>query len=455
VLPIGDRSQAAPLEEATYRKVTRRIVPFLMLGYLVAYLDRVNVGFAKLQMLTDLKFSETVYGFGAGMFFIGYFLFEVPSNLILHRVGARVWIARIMLTWGIVSASFLFLPKTGTVPVLGAIATWIEGTPDRGVDLLFYVLRFLLGLAEAGFYPGIILYLTRWYPTHRRARVVSLFMIAIPISGIVGSPISGWIMATFHGAHGMSGWQWLFLLEAVPSIVMGAVIFLCLDDGIRSAKWLNEDEKTLLERRLDQNRVGETEHASVAAVLSDGRIWLMCLIYFTCAMGQYGLTLWMPTLVKAAGIQGVLKIGMFSAIPYVATGVAMLVTGRTADRTRARRGHLAGALLAGGIGLVVAPLAGTHTALAVASLSLAAAGTITAAPLFWSLPTAFLQGRAAAAGIAVINSVANIGGFLSPYLVGWLADRTHSSSAGMYMTAGIVFFGMLITLMVPGRLVNR
>jgi MFS family permease len=455
VPPSADSPQTSPLEEATYRKVTWRLVPFLMFCYLVAYLDRVNVGFAKLQMLGDLKFSETVYGFGAGMFFIGYFFFEVPSNLILHRVGARVWIARIMLTWGIISASFLFLPKTGTVPVLGAIATWMAGTPDRGADLLFYVLRFLLGLAEAGFYPGIILYLTRWYPTHRRARVVSLFMIAIPISGIVGSPLSGWIMATFHGAVGMSGWQWLFVIEAIPSVVMSAVVFLFLDDGIRSAKWLSEGEKAMLERSLDQDRVAEPEHASVAAVLSDGRIWQMCLIYFTCAMGQYGLTLWMPTLVKAVGIQGVLKIGMFSAIPYVATAVAMLILGRTADRTRARRGHLAGALLAGAIGLLMAPLAGTHTALAMASLSLAAAGTITAAPLFWSLPTAFLQGRAAAAGIATINSVANLGGFLSPYLVGWLADRTHTSSAGMYMTAGIVLVGMVVTLTVPARLVNR
>jgi len=284
---------------------------------------------------------------------------------------------------------------------------------------------------------------------------VSLFMIAIPISGILGSPLSGWIMATFHGTAGMTGWQWLFLLEAAPSLLMGIAVFLFLDDGIRSAGWLNEGEKALLERNLDQNRAAEAEHASVAAVLSDGRIWQMCLIYFTCAMGQYGLTLWMPTLVKAAGIQGVLKIGLFSAIPYVATAVAMLVLGRTADRTRERRWHLAGALLAGGVGLLLAPVAGTNTALAMASLSLAAAGTITAAPLFWSLPTAFLQGRAAAAGIATINSVANLGGFLSPYLVGWLADRTHSSSAGMYMTAGIVFFGVIVTLTVPPKLVNR
>jgi MFS family permease len=280
-------------------------------------------------------------------------------------------------------------------------------------------------------------------------------MTAIPVSGILGSPLSGWIMERFHGANGMAGWQWLFLLEAVPSILMGLLVIAYLDDGIRSAKWLEESEKLLLERNLDQNRPAEAEHASVGAVLSDGRIWQMCFIYFTCAMGQYGLTLWMPSLVKAAGIKGVLNIGLFSAIPYVATAIAMLVLGRTADRTRERRLHVAGALLAGGIGLALTPLAGTQTALAMLSLSLAAAGTITAAPLFWSLPTAFLEGRAAAAGIATINSVANLGGFLSPYLVGWLTDVTHTTSAGMFMSAGIVFLGMLVTLTVPAKLVNR
>jgi MFS family permease len=423
----------SPIEEATYRKVTQRLVPFLMICYVVAYLDRVNVGFAKLQMLGDLHFSETIYGRGAGLFFIGYFLFELPSNLILHRVGARRWIARIMVTWGLVSASFVFVR-----------------TP-----MMFYTLRVLLGVAEAGFYPGIILYLTRWYPSHRRARVVALFMTAIPLSGIIGGPVSGWILDRFAHTAGWAGWQWLFLMEAIPSIVIGFIVLFYLDDSIQSATWLTPEERRLLAANLDHDRVGIAPHGSVLAVIVDPRVWRMCVIYFTCAMGQYALNFWMPTLIQAAGVKGFLGIGLFTAIPYSATVVVMLILGRSADRHRERRWHLAGALMAGAVGLLLTPIAGTHTALAMVCLTIAAAGTITAAPLFWSLPTAFLDGVAAAAGIATINSIANLGGYLSPDLIGRLKDLTHSSAAGMYMTAAIVFIGALVTLSVPAKLVNR
>ena len=424
---------AALTEEATYRKVTRRLVPFLMMCYVVAYLDRVNVGFAKLQMLGDLNFTETIYGRGAGLFFIGYFFFELPSNLILHRVGARRWIARIMVTWGLVSASFVFVR-----------------TPA-----MFYTLRVLLGIAEAGFYPGIILYLTRWYPSYRRARVVALFMTAIPISGIIGGPVSGWILERFAHTAGWAGWQWLFLLEAVPSLIMGVLVLIYLDDSIDSAKWLNPDEKRLLAGNLDRDRAGIIPHASVMAVLRDPRVWRMCVIYFTCAMGQYALNFWMPTLIQAAGVRGYFGIGLFTAIPYTATVITMLILGRSADRHRERRWHTAGALIAGGVGLLLTPIAGTHTALAVTCLTIAAAGTITAAPLFWSLPTAFLDGVAAAAGIATINSIANLGGYISPDLIGRLKDLTHNNAAGMYMTAVVVFIGALVTLSVPKTLVNK
>ena len=430
---VSSSASVSSFEDATYRKVTRRLVPFLMLCYVVAYLDRVNVGFAKLQMLGELGFTETIYGRAAGMFFIGYFIFEIPSNLILHRVGARIWIARIMVTWGLVSALFVFVR-----------------TP-----VMFYSLRFLLGLAEAGFYPGIILYLTRWYPSPRRARVVALFMIAIPLSGIVGSPLSGWIMDRFASVAGLAGWQWLFLLEAAPSILMGFVVLAYLDNDIRSARWLTEDERRLLVRNLDEDRAAIVEHASVFAVLRDRRIWLMCLIYFACVMGQYGLNFWMPTLVRAAGVVGVLQIGLFSAIPYIGAVIAMVVLSRSADRHRERRWHLAAAFLIGAVGLALTPLAGTNTSLAMTSLTIAAAGVMASAPLFWSLPTAFLDGRAAAAGIAAINSVANLGGYISPDLVGRLTDLTHSTAAGMYMTAGFVLLGALLALSVPARLVNR
>jgi D-galactonate transporter len=429
-------STAAPassFEDATYRKVTWRFVPFLMFCYVAAYLDRVNVGFARLQMLGDLNFSDTVFGLGAGMFFVGYVIFEVPSNLVLHRIGARVWIARIMITWGIISASFMFV----TTP------------------FMFYTLRFLLGVAEAGFYPGIILYLTRWFPSNRRARVVALFMTAIPMSGIIGGPLSGWIMERFSGTAGMAGWQWLFLLEALPSVVLGVAVFFYLDNDIRSARWLSAEERTVLDRNLDRDREGHVAHASLAAVAADRRLWLLCAIYFTSAMGQYGITIWLPTLVQATGIQDNLQIGLLSAIPYIGAIVAMLVLGRTADRTRERRWHVAGCLLVGAVGYALTPMASGNVVAAMICLTIAAAGIIASAPLFWSLPTAFLGGVAAAAGIAGINSVGNLGGFTSPFVVGWLMDVTGSTAAGLYVTAAVCVIGGLLVLTIPAKLVNR
>lgn len=423
----------AAFEAATYRKVTARLLPILILCYLVAYLDRVNIGFARLQMMDDLGFSETVYGFGAGIFFIGYFLFEVPSNIILHRVGARVWIGRIMITWGIVSGAFMFVK-----------------TP-----LMFYSLRFLLGLAEAGFYPGIILYLTYWFPSGRRARMTSLFMTAIPISGIFGGPLSGWIMQTFAGTHGWDGWQWLFLIEAVPSIVLGVVVILYLDNGIRSAAWLTEPEKRLLEQRVAEDGATVNAHLSIGDMFRDGRIWLMCLIYFSCAVGQYGLTFWMPVLMQSAGVTGVLMIGILTAVPYAAGAVAMLTLGHSADRRRTRRAHLAFALTLGAVALSASAMAGTQTVLAIVCLTLAAAGILSAAPLFWSLPTAILRGTAAAAGIATINSVANLGGFISPTVVGALRDMTGSTEAGMFAVSGTLIMGAMVALSIPGRLVDK
>jgi D-galactonate transporter len=420
-------------ETSAYRKVTWRLVPFLMLCYVVAYLDRVNVGFAKLQMLNDLQFSETVYGLGAGVFFIGYFLFEVPSNIILHRVGARIWIARIMITWAIISGAFAFVR-----------------TPE-----MFYVMRFLLGVAEAGFFPGIILYLTYWYPAERRARIIATFMAAIPLSGVIGGPLSGWIMESFSGAHGWAGWQWLFIIEAIPAAILSVAVLLYLDNGIRSAKWLTEDEKRILEEKIAHEGSNKVAHTSIRAVFADRRIWLMAMIYFCCVMGQYGLTFWMPTLIKTAGIQGVFKIGLFTAIPYSAAVVTMIWFGRNADKHRERRWHLVIPMTIGAIGLVGSALAGTHTALAVAFLTLGAAGVLTSAPLFWSMPTAFLGGVSAACGIAAINSVGNLAGFVSPYLIGWLKDTTHSTNIGMYVLAAVLVTGAVAVLTVPARLVNR
>lgn len=420
------------IKRIAYSKVFWRIVPFLMLCYVVAYLDRVNVGFAKLQMSTDLAFSETVYGLGAGIFFIGYFLFEVPSNVILHKVGARVWIARIMITWGLISAGFMF---TASAP-------------------MFYLLRFLLGVAEAGFYPGIILFLTYWYPSHRRAKIIAIFMSAIPISGIFGNPLSGWIMDSFHGSNGLAGWQWMFLIEAVPAILLGIAVFFFLDNGIRHAKWLSEAEKQAIEREIAQEEHGKERSHSVAGIFRDPRIWLMCLIYFCFVMGQYGLTFWMPTLVKATGVAGNLNIGLISAIPFICAVIAMNFFGRSADRYRERRWHLVVPALFGAVGFVIAATSPDPT-IAIAFLSLAAAGAITCAPLFWSLPTAFLGGTGAAAGIALINSVGNLAGFVSPYLVGYLKDLTGTTQVGMYALAAILVVGAILVLTVPPKLVNR
>ena len=424
---------ASSVEERGYRKVTRRLLPVLMVCYVVAYLDRVNIGFARLQMLADLGFSETVYGLGAGMFFIGYFLFEVPSNMILHRIGARIWIGRIMITWGLVSAMFMFVRTPG----------------------MFYLLRFLLGIAEAGFFPGIILYLTYWYPSHRRARMIALFMTAIPMSGVFGGPLSGWIMKSFSGVNGWAGWQWLFLVEAIPAIVIGIAVLFYLDNGIRSAAWLSDDEKAMLEAHIEHDRAAAPVHPSLIALARDARLWRMCMIYFCCSMSQYGLTFWMPTLIQTAGVRDVLTIGLLTAIPYAAAAIAMILLGRSSDARRERRWHTALPMLMGAAGLAASTIAGTHTAVAVLCLTVAAAGIISAAPLFWSLPTAILRDSAAAAGIAAINSVANLGGFVSPYVIGGLKDLTHSTSPGMYAVCAVLVVGALLVLGIPARLVNR
>ncbi|MFZ1180464.1 MAG: MFS transporter [Herbaspirillum sp.] len=420
-------------QNRVYAKVFWRIMPFLMLCYVIAYLDRVNIGFAKLQMSIDLGFSETVFGLGAGIFFIGYFLFEVPSNILMHKVGARIWIARIMITWGILSAAFMYVQ-----------------TPMQ-----FYVLRFLLGLAEAGFYPGIILYLTYWYPSHRRARVMAVFMSGIPVAGILGNPLSGWIMDTFHGATGMQGWQWMFVIEAIPAVLIGLATLAYLDNGIAKAKWLTSAEKKLLEEEIAADQKGKESAYSFADIIGDRRVWLVCLIYFCFVMGQYGLTLWMPTLIKATGISGNLHIGLLSAIPFGCAIIAMNLIGRSADARRERRWHLIMPAMMGATGFVGAALFADNTVISVAALSLAAAGVLTCAPLFWSLPTAFLSGAAAAVGIAAINSVGNLAGFVSPYLIGYLQDLTQDGAAGMYMLAIMLVIGAVAVLKTSPALVNK
>jgi len=421
-----------PFEEATYLKVTWRLIPLLLLCYIVAYLDRVNVGFAKLQMAGDLGFSDAVYGLGAGMFFIGYFFFEVPSNIILHRVGARVWIARIMVTWGIVSGGMMFIQT----------------------ETQFYVMRFLLGLAEAGFFPGIILYLTYWYPAHRRARIVTMFMTGIPLAGVIGGPLSGWIMKSWDQVSGLQGWQWMFLLEAIPSVLIGFVVYFYLDDRITSAKWLEDEERAILKQRIEEEE-SQKEHVPMMQVFKSGRMWTMSAIYFTMAMSLYGVSFWLPTIIKGMGVTDNLEIGLLSSLPWIAAVFSMLLFARSADKMRERRWHVVVPMLMGSTGLILSVLLSGNHYLSFAALVLACMGIVSAIPLFWSLPTAFLVGVGAAAGIAAINSIANLAGFLAPYLVGWLKQVTSSTDSGMYLLAAVLVIGAGITLTVPAKLVNR
>ncbi len=425
----GDRQK---LEDGIYAKVTLRLLPFLFLCYVAAYLDRVNVGFAKLSMLNDLQFSETVYGLGAGIFFIGYFLFEVPSNIIMHRVGARVWIARIMITWSILSAATMFVT-----------------TPTA-----FYVIRFLLGVAEAGFFPGIVLYLTYWFPAQRRGRMNALFMIGIPVAGVVGGPLSGWIMNYFAGWNGWHGWQWLFLIEAIPSLALGIMCLFYLPNTIRSSKWLSEDEKAILEANI-KAEAGTKQTHSISSVFTSGKVWLMAAIYFCCMMGLYGISFYLPTLVKASGVKDALDVGLLTAVPYTIGIIATLLVARSADRTGERRWHFAVASALGGLGLFLSTVYGDNVFLALCALSLGTAGMLSTMPVFWTYPSAILGGAAVAAGIGLINSVGNLAGFVSPFIVGWLKDVTGSTNTGMYFVAGALVLGALLALLQPRALVNK
>ncbi|HRH77980.1 MAG TPA: MFS transporter [Cellvibrionaceae bacterium] len=410
-------------ENALYRKVALRLLPVLFLCYLASYLDRVNVGFAKLHMLNDLKFSETVYGLGAGIFFIGYFLFEIPSNLALHKVGARLWIARIMITWALLSAAM----------------AWVT-TP-----MSFYVLRFLLGAAEAGFFPGVILYLTYWFPARRRGNITALFMTGVPISGVIGGPLSGWIGANMPGIYGLASWQWIFILEALPSFILGIAVILVLSDGIDSAPWLSAAEKQFLHTQIKTEEQSKSTH-SVQQLWRNPTLWLMALIYFCFVMGLYGVSFWLPSIIQNLGVQDTAQVGWLSAIPYAAACVAMIALGRSADKRHERRWHLAIPAALGGAGLICSALWAHNTVMAMAALTLATAGIISILPLFWSLPTAILGGIAAAAGIAFINSLGNLAGFLSPYLVGGLKDLTASTDSGLYVLAGFLWLGALLVL---------
>ncbi|WP_029077554.1 MFS transporter [Bradyrhizobium sp. th.b2] len=406
------------------RKISLRIVPFIMLLYFVAFIDRVNIGFASLTMNKDIGLSPTVYGFGAGIFFWGYFLFEVPSNIILHKIGARIWIARVMITWGLVSAAMAL----------------VQGATS------FYVLRFLLGAAEAGFFPGIILYLSYWFPARQRAAVTALFMAAAPLSTVLGSPVSGALLE-MDGLFGFKGWQWLFVLEAVPAVLLGFVVLGFLTDRPEQAKWLANDERAWLVKTMKAENDGKAATAShsIWRGLADPRVLALSLVYFGTSAGLYTLGVWAPQIIKAFGLSS-LQVGFLNAVPATIAVIAMVLWARHSDRTGERTWHVVLACLVASAGLALAGL-WTGLAAVIAALTLVNIGISSSKPPLWSMPTMFLSGSAAAAGIATINSIGNLGGFVGPAMIGWIKERTGSFEGGLYFVAALLVLSAVLTLL--------
>ncbi len=427
-------------EDRTYRKVILRILPVLLLCYMAAYLDRVNIGFAKLDMLNDLGLSNTAYALGASVFFWGYFLFEVPSNLLLHRYGARFWIARIMLSWAVVSMAVAF-----TEPL--ARFCHVE------TNTMFYVLRFLLGICEAGFFPGVILYLNYWFPTHRQSRVMSGFLIAMPISLTLGGIVSGWLMTRLHDWHGLAGWQWMLLVEGIPSIVMALVVYTCLSDDIDSARWLSSDEKHLLKANLQSENHGKASRLS--EVFLNPRVWLLVFILLTFNTGFYGLAFWMPSIIKSAGISDPLEIGLLSAIPYSIAVVVMLLNARHSNRTNERRLHAAIPAFIGGTGLILSAFFADNVVLSVIFLSVSVAGVLSLMPIYWTLPGSVLSGVAAAAGIGMINAFGNLSGFTGSMITAMAETLTGNINNGTYVLGLCLFISGGLILAIPRAMLGH
>lgn len=436
--------QATPAhsdEDAIFRKIARRIVPFLFVCYVVNFIDRVNIGFAKLQFLQDLKLDDAVFGIAAGMFFVGYVVFEVPSNLLLARIGVRKTMLRIMTLWGLLTVLLMFVQN----------ATGL------------YVLRFLLGAAEAGFFPGIVLYLTYWFPDSRRGRIMSLFVMAVPLAGIVGGPLSGAIMSHLHDALGLRGWQWLFLIEGVPAVALGFMALFYLDDRPADARWLSAHEKERVAAALEAERGGHAGaqphgHGRLRDVLANPRIYVMAGIYFCIFMGLNAVGFWIPTLLRQVGVEHVSSIGWLSGGISVCTAIGILLIGRSSDRLMERRWHTAGCGLTTAASFVLLPFAAHSIVLTVLLLMVASLSIYATLSVFWTIPTAFLDKNAAAAGIAAITAIGALGGAVSPSLVGMLKTYSGSIYSGFAVIALLLVIGMVVLLRAvpaPGREVER
>lgn len=426
----GASSSSSELDTA-YRKIFFRLIPFLMLLWVLAWIDRVNIGFIKLTMLDDLKWTEAVYGLGAGIFFLGYFFFEVPSNLLLQKIGAKKTIMRITIGWGLTSIATMFVTSPG----------------------MFYFLRFLLGVFEAGFYPGIILYLTYWFPNDRRAKAFGMFMSASAFAGVIGGPLAGTIMTTLNGVNGWTGWQWVLLIEGIPSVLAGIATFFYLTDKPGQALWLTERQRQLVQVDLERDRqaLGNREHSMLGA-LKDGKIWLLILIFFCIIAANSSLTFYGPTLVKEVGFTNPLTVGWIMAAAYLCGAAGMIWNGFHSDRHQESRYHCAIAAALGACSLLVVALAlGKSPAIVVLlGLALAIVGTMSAIPVFWQMPNRFLAGTAAAGGVALINSIANLAGFGAPWMLGLIKTATGSLAPGLYVVAAVeVCATVLILACVP------
>lgn len=419
---------AAELRTRALHKVAWRLIPFMALLYFVAFLDRVNIGFAALTMNADLGLTAQMFGFASGIFFIGYVLFEVPSNIIMERVGARLWIARIMITWGLLSAGTAFV-----------------STPTA-----LYVLRFLLGVAEAGFFPGMILYLTYWFPATWRARILSAFMVALPVSNVIGGPVSTAMLSL--DAYGLRGWQWMFLIEGIPAVLCGVAVLAFLRDGPAKAAWLTDEERNCLQSALAAERTAHrsASHSSLAA-LREPRVWFFGLIYFGMLVGMYGFGFWLPQIVKGLGNLSNFEVGLATALPYAAAALTMFLWGRHSDRTGERTWHIALPAFVGAAGLVLSGYLGGSPVLALGALTLGAMGCYAALPVFWTLPTSMLAAGAAAAGIALVNSIGNTGGFLGPTLVGYVTEASGSYAAALWTLAAFVAVSGFAVLAIAPR----
>ncbi|THJ34851.1 MFS transporter [Lampropedia aestuarii] len=425
---LESRASAAPLD-TTMRKIIRRIVPLLFVCYVMNFLDRINIGFAQLQMKQDLAFSDAIYGLGAGLFFIGYFFFEVPSNVLLEKIGARKTMLRIMVLWGLASAATMFVQ-----------------TPMH-----FYIVRFLLGVFEAGFFPGIILYLTFWTPAAYRARVLALFMSALVVSGIIAGPVSGWILQSMDGYAGLRGWQWMFVIEGLPSCLLGLIVYFYLDDKPKDAQWLSAAEKrAVIDTIAAENMAssgGQAQQPTLRSAFSQPLVYLFAFVYFAILAGGYIIAFWLPMTIRELGVSNYLHIGLYSAIPYTVAGLAMIVLGKSSDRLNERRWHVALPACLGVIALVVLPMASKQFAISLALLAVATAGLYSSLPPFWTYATTTLSRAESAAGIAIIASVGNLAGFLSPFVIGKIRTETGSATMGIYLMATIVVLGVFALLL--------